>query len=630
MRGRAWARVAVLVVAAASVVGGPHTDGSGAAPPSAPLAVRGTELVAGAEVVRLTGINAPQAASNYEVGPGCGVPIEAAPLFSAVEPGGLVRVWLTRWLAPELPAGGRDWRAFDALVRAAESDPRAPRLIVTLANQSGACDDGLWKGSAFYRGGWRGDYAAFVREVVGRYAGSPAVAIWEPVNEPEAADCRQGSTGGECYGRSTCPPDAAAVLREFFDVVGAEIHALDPDGLVATGALGGDQCGWAVIPTPANASPEVDVVTFHDYGSEDIPLPDHLDRRLDEAGMLGKPLLVEELGVLGRDDGSCRSTADRAALVAAKVDAAFAAGAAGVLVWAYGAGGPVGCDFFVQPDDPVVPALSGAGADALEPVALAPGPGWWELSTDGDVRAVGSAPDHGDVVDALRGSGRTAVDLAALPDGSGYWILDSAGRVHALGRAPRLGGLPPAFLRDGDVPEAIAPMASGAGYWITTRRGSTVARGDADHGGLLPGLLPAMQTGDGVVDTAACVSGAGYWTVTAAGRVRGVGDAEVLGSARPGHARVVGIVADPDGRGYWLVTADGGVQAFAAPAVGSIRSATPPTPVAGLVPARKGYVLVADDGRAYDLSGGRRGDPEPTPRSPAGTLVAVVPVRSMT
>ena len=36
---------------------------------------------------------------------------------------------------------------------------------------------------------------------------------------------------------------AAAALRHFFDVVGEEIHTLDPNHLVENGFLGGGQCG---------------------------------------------------------------------------------------------------------------------------------------------------------------------------------------------------------------------------------------------------------------------------------------------------------------------------------------------------------------------------------------------------
>src|SRR5262249_58472078 len=116
-------------------------------------------------------------------------------------------------------------------------------------------------------------YEQFVGEVVGRYARSPAVAVWEPVNEPEASDCAPGYTKSACLGHLTCAAGAAAALQQFFDGVGATIKAIDPQRLVSTGSIGGDQCGWAGHSWLAHASPVIHLLRVHQYHHEDATPP---------------------------------------------------------------------------------------------------------------------------------------------------------------------------------------------------------------------------------------------------------------------------------------------------------------------------------------------------------------------
>jgi mannan endo-1,4-beta-mannosidase len=649
-------RLALVAALALTVLAGSRpVDASGAVPtervpaapaiaapasgdPAAPLAVEDGVLVADGRPVWLTGINAPQAASLPEIGPGCGAAVEPADVFATVPPGGLVRVWFTRSMAPVTVGGARDWQAFDRVVEAAAASPRHPRLIVTLATQSGACDDATWKDSAFYREGWRGDYAAFVAAVVDRYAAAPAVAMWEPVNEPEAADCSDVALADGCYATKTCPRGADLALRAFFDGVGADIHRRDPGSLVATGALGGAQCGWAEMPSAANASAEVDVLTFHDYGREADAVPAELAGRLDEAAALGKPLIVEELGVLGRDGQDCRSTRARAEILSTKVVAAHAAGAAAVVLWSFGGAGPAACDTYLLDGDPAYALL--AKASALVPperVALGPDPGWWAVSATGAVTAHGSAPDLGDARAVLAAAhertgdprAAEAVDLAPTPTGEGYWILDAAGAVHPRGDAVGRGGFPRGALDDGERAVALAVSPSGDGYWIVTDHARVRSFGDARP---LGSRSPTV--GAPVVDAVATRSGAGVWLLTADGSVVGVGPTRPVGSPAPdpvapgtaspaaATATATAIVADSDGTGYWVLDRSGGVQAVDAVDRGDLRSAALDVDAAALLPHRRGYLVVTAAGMVYDLSGSHRSGPAAGTR--AGAAVAVV------
>jgi len=316
----------------------------------------------------LRGINAPQAATFYPVNAGCGAQIDLAQLFAQLAPDSLVRVGFGEDRAINAVTGARDWRALDRVVQAAEAAPTHPHLVISLASQSGQCGDGHWLDLSWYSGGYRavfndiGDnwprvsYWDYLREVVARYAGSPAIAIWEPVGEPEAANCQPGYAGTACYTHKYCPSNATATLRSFFDTVGAEIHRLDPSHLVGTGVIGGTQCGWAGAGSIViHNSPGIDVGTFHDYGSDNLALPTELAQRLSQARSIGKPLLDEEVGIDGRNVPGCTSLVTRASELDAKMRAAFAAGAAAFMVWDYAEGPPDGnCDTRVRPGDPVL------------------------------------------------------------------------------------------------------------------------------------------------------------------------------------------------------------------------------------------------------------------------------------
>jgi len=327
------------------------------------VGVSGRQLELDGTAVPFVGVNAPEAASSDATGSWfCGAPIDVAALFASLAPHALVRVWFTQQAATDRN-GERRWDGLDRVVHAAEASPQQPKLVVSLGTQSGDCDDGAWHGSAWYAGGWRHDHPAglpetyerYVLDVVSRYAVSPAVAIWEPVNEPEASDCLAGYAGGGCYGHGTCPANAPSVLRAFLDTVGAEIHLVGPRQLVGTGALGGGQCGWAgPMDRLADSSPWVDVLSFHDYDA--TVLPSLLEYRLVEGTALDKPLLVGEAGVATGGNG-CAGSDDRAAALRRKRAAALAAGAAGYLYWDYDQGRSAGCEYTILPGDPLLTSL---------------------------------------------------------------------------------------------------------------------------------------------------------------------------------------------------------------------------------------------------------------------------------
>ena len=93
-------------------------------------------------------------------------------------------------------------------------------------------------------------------------------------SEPEASVCLPGYSGAGCYGHDTCPADATTTLVNWFDRVGAEVHALDPGVPVETGELTSQQCGWSGMgELRIDQAAGVDVASFHDYGSDSVAMP---------------------------------------------------------------------------------------------------------------------------------------------------------------------------------------------------------------------------------------------------------------------------------------------------------------------------------------------------------------------
>jgi mannan endo-1,4-beta-mannosidase len=257
-------------------------------------------------------------------------------LFASLRPDSLVRFWAFESQATNRATGQRDWRALDRVFEAAANAHQ--RLIVTLADDWGRCD-GAPKDTEWYRTGYRGAYWNWLHEIVNRYRSSPALGMWEPVNEPEVA-C--GSSD---------------VLRSFFDAVGGELHRLDSSHLVESGTIGGGQCGLVGAEYAyVHASPGIDIATYHDYDA--APLPgdqwNGLATRLAQAAQLGKPLIIGEVGMNAADGvAGCPSTASRRDVFKAKLDAQLPAGVAGFLPWVWSNTGDGACNhYLVQAHDP--------------------------------------------------------------------------------------------------------------------------------------------------------------------------------------------------------------------------------------------------------------------------------------
>ena len=355
-----WVIVAVVVLLAGTVfvlVRESRTDGNEQPAAQARVAADGTALTLDGRPWFPVGFNAYQLGTDWSVNEGCGAEVDLDAYFSALPPHSLTRFSLYSSLARNKADGARDFAPLDAVFAAAR---RHDQLVLpVLGSGEGECEGDVFKDRDWYAGGWRnirigqdGAFGEWLTVAVTRYRGEPALAGWSLVNEPEASEC----TGDGCHWRQrTCPADATAVMRAFFDEAGAQLRDLDPAHLIFAGTLGEGQCGFAGDGMATiGASPFVDVLEFHDYGGQGA-LPGHgaesLAARLTQARDLGKPLLVGEVGIRA---GSCLSLAERAGLIRAKIEGQREAGTAGALIWAFVPDPRTAqCTYDVGPGDPL-------------------------------------------------------------------------------------------------------------------------------------------------------------------------------------------------------------------------------------------------------------------------------------
>ncbi|MGV1006530.1 MAG: beta-mannosidase [Candidatus Nanopelagicales bacterium] len=270
-----------------------------------------------------SGFDAYELGTKWAVNKGCGAQVDLDAYFASLPPNSL-----TRFDAFSSMGTG----PLDAVFAAAQRHGQL--LVAVLASGEGACEDGEFKDTGWYLDGWRESYADWLTTAVSRWGNSPALAGWEMVGEPEP---RTGKS---------CPDNAAAILRGFFDQAGARLRALDTDTPIWEGVAGGDQCGIRGEDyVTVGRSPSIDVLDLHDYGATDVGL------RLRQAAAIGKPLVVAEMG---RFAGSCGSLSERAADMAAAVAAQRRAGSAGVLFWAFVPDPRTGeCTMDIGPKDPL-------------------------------------------------------------------------------------------------------------------------------------------------------------------------------------------------------------------------------------------------------------------------------------
>jgi mannan endo-1,4-beta-mannosidase len=258
--------------------------------------------------------------------------------------------------------GERDWSAFDHALEVAAN--RGVRVVATLVNQWGQCEgwdayaDG-YKTESWYRTGYKTlpsspgmlrTYRDWVAQVVKRYRDHPAILSWQLVNEAEAKTAYDGS----------CSSTAPETLRAFTADMASLVKSIDSNHLLSLGTIGSGQCGATGDDYKRlHSVPGIDLCEYHDYQRGALPGDEWngLATRLLQCGELGKPLFVGELGI---ETPAVAGLSGRAAILASKLRAQFAAGVAGVLAWDWrddAHGGSSLSGYEIGPDDPALGVL---------------------------------------------------------------------------------------------------------------------------------------------------------------------------------------------------------------------------------------------------------------------------------
>ena len=230
------------------------------------------------------------------------------------------------------------------------------------------------------------------------------------------------------------------------------------------------------------------------------------------------------------------------------------------------------------------------------PAPTSPGPGYWEVASDGGIFSFGSAAFYG----SMGGTRLNApvVGMAADPATGGYWEVASDGGVFSF-HAPFYGSMGATKLNQPVV--AMAATPDGKGYWLVAADGGVFSFGDAAFYGSA-GASPPSQPVDGI---AATPSGHGYWLLTRGGTVLRFGDAGSYSVASgPISTPTVALAATPDGQGYWLASSNGAVAtAGDARSYGSASSYNLYKPVVSMVATQdgKGYWETAGDGGVFSF-----------------------------
>ena len=254
-------------------------------------------------------------------------------LFASLPDNTIVRTWAT-------PAFHH---RTDYLVRLAEKYDI--KLILSLGDGRSGCGDfdgapdgdGSGKTQEWYESGFRDKYLPHVIEMTTRYKDSPAIAMWEIINEPGEADW--------------------ATIRDFLHEVAAVIKQHDPKHLVESGTF----AGWAYEGydnyRAMHDSPYIDVGNLHEYDydyqeSNTIESP-HFEPCLKAMYDLDKPLIIGETGIESGD--GCRTSRERR--VEAMRDVYIGMGASVVLVWNLAREART-CGFTFGLDDPLLKMIN--------------------------------------------------------------------------------------------------------------------------------------------------------------------------------------------------------------------------------------------------------------------------------
>jgi hypothetical protein len=189
-------------------------------------------------------------------------------------------------------------------------------------------------------------------------------------------------------------------------------------------------------------------------------------------------------------------------------------------------------------------------------VAASPKGGYYVLSADGGVEAIGAAPSYGSaaVPDDL------ARAMAVMPDGLGYAVLDGHGRLYLFGSATHLKVDPAIAWPNIDIARGLVITPTGEGYAVLDGLGGVHPGGDA------PPAPPVDPSGPEVARSLAISpSGHGYAVLDGDGSIHPSGDAPPTPTTKvpwPGFDLARSLVISRSGQGYAMLDELGDITTY--------------------------------------------------------------------
>lgn len=338
----ATAGIAGAGTAGAGTAGATNSGGRAGAPvigntPRIYLTRRGGELYYDDKPYRAIGINA-FGMAGCETGNAYS-DAQMTAFFSALRPLALTRAWAFK---------AQGIAGVERMVRHAEETSQL--LILSLADGRGYCNEsdgrvageGSGKHASWYESGYKSSYLPWLEAVVTRFKDSPAIGIWELINEPGG----NGTTD--------------ATMRAFLDDAAAHVKAIDKNHLVLSGSQAAYVDGTSDYAY-VHAGPNIDLASFHEYDYDDnnhtIVSP-NLGPILRALRSINKPLIISEVGVRAGSSSDCTTFATRRDVFEKKFDSYLPqSGVAGVIAWSWVPNERSGCAYEASMRDPLMALL---------------------------------------------------------------------------------------------------------------------------------------------------------------------------------------------------------------------------------------------------------------------------------
>lgn len=224
----------------------------------------------------------------------------------------------------------------DKIIKAAERNNI--KLILVLGDQNGSCGDAGDKNEEWYTSGFRGDFLTHVKDMASTYKSSPAIGMWEMLNEPTMWNA------------------SVEHIKSFYNEVAMELKKADPNHLVATGSW----APWAYDGPEAfqsiHNSNYIDVGSLHE-GDQDIVESWHFGDAMQAMKALNKVLIVSDISAEGGDAGCFYDKAGRAEMMKSKFDL-YLEKEAGAALASYLVNGVSGeCSNRFTVDDPIMDVI---------------------------------------------------------------------------------------------------------------------------------------------------------------------------------------------------------------------------------------------------------------------------------